>query len=137
MPKQRLPGTQTRPTATLGAFTQPSDLTVADLRDLPQVPSLFDPENRGLRAPLAFIRGFIRDMTAIADPTDEHNLEYIPTQVIAEPPALRPPSGRRHLALNQGPRRHRVRPVHLEQRGDRGRLDTADDQACPRPFDGP
>ncbi|MHB8794829.1 MAG: HEPN-associated N-terminal domain-containing protein [Candidatus Nanopelagicales bacterium] len=70
--------------ATLGEFTQLTDIEVVDLRDLPSVPSLFDASRRHLRGPLRFLQDFITDVTKIADPTDTQNLEYIPTQVIAE-----------------------------------------------------
>ena len=70
--------------ATIGAFTQLTDLALVDLRDLPDVPSLFDANRRHLRGMLIFMRDFITDVTKVADPSDTANLEYIPTQVIAE-----------------------------------------------------
>jgi hypothetical protein len=70
--------------ATVGLFTQLTDLTVVDLRDLPSIPSLFDPDKRHLRGPIEFLRDFVKDVTEVAKPEDTHNLEYIPTQVIAE-----------------------------------------------------
>ncbi|MHA6512981.1 HEPN-associated N-terminal domain-containing protein [Tessaracoccus sp. Z1128] len=70
--------------ATIGEFTQLSDLALVDLRDLPRVPSLFDEGRRHLRGMLSFLRDFIADVTKVSDPSDEANLEYIPTQIIAE-----------------------------------------------------
>ncbi len=68
----------------IGKFITTAPLTVVDLRDLPDYPSLFDPERRHLRAPLKFLYGFVKDATEVADPTDKHNLDYVPTQVVAE-----------------------------------------------------
>lgn len=70
--------------ATIGRFIQLADLVLVDLRDVSDVPSLFDERRRHLRAPLTFMRDFIADVTKVADPSDEQNLDYIPTQVIAE-----------------------------------------------------
>ncbi|MFC6238036.1 HEPN-associated N-terminal domain-containing protein [Longivirga aurantiaca] len=70
--------------ATVGMFTQLTDLSVVDLRDLPEVPSLFDPARRHLRGPVEFLLDFVKDVTEVASPDDRQNLEYIPTQVIAE-----------------------------------------------------
>jgi hypothetical protein len=69
---------------TLGRFTTTAPLTVVDLRDLPYVPSLFDPDRRHLRAMTQFLHEFVKDATQVADPTDIQNLDYVPTQVIAE-----------------------------------------------------
>lgn len=70
--------------ATVGQFVQLADLTLVDLRDLPPVPSLFDERDRHLRGARAFMRDFITDVTKVADPSDIQDLNYIPTQVIAE-----------------------------------------------------
>lgn len=69
---------------TLGKFMQLTNLSLVDLRDLPEVPSLFDAERRHMRGVLSFMRDFIADVTKVADPSDTANLDYIPTQVIAE-----------------------------------------------------
>lgn len=67
-----------------GKFITTAPLTVVDLRDLPDYPSLFDPQRRHLRAPIEFLYGFVKDATEVADPTDKQNLDYVPTQVVAE-----------------------------------------------------
>jgi hypothetical protein len=69
---------------TVGCFRTTVPLTVVDLRELPAVPSLFDPARRHLRAHTQFLRGFVRDVTKVADPSEEQDLDYVPTQVIAE-----------------------------------------------------
>lgn len=68
----------------VGRFVTTTPLEIVDLRDLPAVPSLFDPERRHLRAPIYFLHGFVKDVTEVADPTDKQNLDYVPTQVVAE-----------------------------------------------------
>lgn len=70
--------------ATVGRFTQLTTLRLVDLRDFPDVPSLFDERNRHLRPVRQFMRDFIADVTKVADPDDTVHLDYIPTQVIAE-----------------------------------------------------
>lgn len=68
----------------MGCFRTTFDLSVVDLRNPPPVPSLFDPGRRHLRAAIQFLRRFVEDATQIADPSDTQNLNYVPTQVIAE-----------------------------------------------------
>lgn len=68
----------------IGKFSTTAPLTVVDLRDLPDYPSLFDADRRHLRAPIEFLYGFVKDATEVADPTDKQNLDYVPTQVVAE-----------------------------------------------------
>jgi hypothetical protein len=68
----------------MGRFATTEALTVVDLRDLPAVPSLFDPDRRHLRASIQFLHGFVKDATEVADPSDVQNLDYVPTQVVAE-----------------------------------------------------
>ncbi|MBB3044242.1 hypothetical protein FHU40_004079 [Nocardioides soli] len=70
--------------ASIGRFTTAVPLTVVDLRDVPTVPSLFDPALRHLRPYIEFLHGFVRDVREVADPGDFQNLDYIPTQVMAE-----------------------------------------------------
>jgi hypothetical protein len=70
--------------ATVGQFMQLTDLALIDLRDRPPVPSLFDERDRHLRGVRTFMRDFITDVTKVADPSDIQDLDYIPTQVIAE-----------------------------------------------------
>jgi len=69
---------------TLARFLTKVPLLVVDLRDAPVVPSLFDAGRRHLRPAAQFMRDFIQNVTRIARPTDTQDLDYIPTQVIAE-----------------------------------------------------
>jgi hypothetical protein len=69
---------------TAGQFTLRHDIAVVDLSSLQDVPSLFDPLNRHRRAAAIFMRDFVRDVSAVASPSDQQNLDYIPTQIVAE-----------------------------------------------------
>lgn len=74
------------PTAMLsvGQFELVVPIGVVDLREATRVPSLFDSELRELRAPIAFLKAFIEDISKPSQPTDRQDLDYIPTQVITE-----------------------------------------------------
>jgi hypothetical protein len=69
---------------TLGRFALLRDVSVVDLTGVDDVPSIFDAAQRHRRAALVFMREFVADVTKIADPSDWQNLDYIPTQVVAE-----------------------------------------------------
>lgn len=69
---------------TIGEFELLSDITVVDLTRVDDVPSLFDVGRRHERAPIAFMRGFVQDVARVADPSDRQNLDYVPTQIVAE-----------------------------------------------------
>ncbi|MHA7274608.1 HEPN-associated N-terminal domain-containing protein [Arthrobacter sp. TMT4-20] len=69
---------------TVGLFKTTRALDVLDLTDLPAVPSLFDSKRRHLRAPIAFLTGFVEDITEVAHPSDEEKRVYIPTQKVAD-----------------------------------------------------
>ena len=68
----------------IGLFRTTRALDVLDLTDLPDVPSLFNSELRHLRAPFAFLAGFVEDITRVAEPSDKENSAYIPTQKVAD-----------------------------------------------------
>jgi hypothetical protein len=68
----------------VGQFVTGRNLRIVDLSVVPDVPSLFDPERRHLRASLQFIHRFVADATRTVAPDDREHLEYIPTQVVAE-----------------------------------------------------
>lgn len=70
--------------ATVARFETSRPLAVVDLVDLPDVPSLFDATRRGLRPAIRFLRGFAADVATPARPDDRQNLDYVPTQVVAE-----------------------------------------------------
>ncbi|TDL44668.1 HEPN-associated N-terminal domain-containing protein [Kocuria rosea] len=70
--------------ATVGTWKTTRPMLVVDLVELPVIPSLFDPERRHLRQALSFLHGFAADVARPARPDDYQNLDYVPTQVIAE-----------------------------------------------------
>lgn len=67
-----------------GKFLTATPLTIIDLRNLPNAPSLFDARRRNLRATISFLHDFVENVTQVADPSDSQNLDYVPTQVVAE-----------------------------------------------------
>ena len=68
----------------LGEFELNRPVRVVDLREAPELPSLFDVDRRYLRAPVTFLQSFIENVRAPSPPDDKQNLEYVPTQVITE-----------------------------------------------------
>lgn len=70
--------------ATIGLWETVRPMLVINLVDLPEMPSLFDPKTRHLRPDLQFLHGFTADATRPARPDDKQNLDYVPTQIVAE-----------------------------------------------------
>ena len=70
--------------ATLARWETARDLPVIDLVNLPEIPSLFDPACRDLRPAIRFLHDFAADVARPARPDDRQNLDYVPTQVVAE-----------------------------------------------------
>ncbi|TPW73603.1 HEPN-associated N-terminal domain-containing protein [Schumannella sp. 10F1B-5-1] len=69
---------------TIGKFALLRDVLVVDLTTAGAIPSLFDPEEGHKRAARKFMHDFVKDVAKIADPSDTQNLDYVPTQIIAE-----------------------------------------------------
>lgn len=80
-------------TLSVGQFSLVDSVRVIDLRDVPAVPSLFDPSLRELRAPIAFLQSFVEDIRKPSSPGDIQNLDYVPAQVITEYLKYQLPSG--------------------------------------------
>lgn len=55
-----------------------------DLRRPLLLPSLFDPDKRDRRPFIRFLRDFVHDVIKTAEPSDVQNLDYVPTQIVAE-----------------------------------------------------
>lgn len=70
--------------ASVARFRSTRTMTLLNLQDAPRVPSVFDLDRRHLRGPLGFLPGFVRDISKPSPPEDTQNLEYVPTQVLAE-----------------------------------------------------
>jgi len=69
---------------TIGTFNLLKKITVLDLVNLPDVPSLFDENNNIHRSPIIFLRRFREDCTKKVSEDDKEHIEYIPTQVVTE-----------------------------------------------------
>lgn len=72
--------------ATIGVFRTTETCRIVDLGLLPETPSIFDdsPESRALLAPLGFLHGFRRDLSARIQRDGRVHVEYVPTQVVCE-----------------------------------------------------
>lgn len=68
----------------IGVFRPMRDLKVLDLANLPDIPSVFDPDAHPLIHPLRFLHAFVGDLVQpIAHDGREH-IEYVPTQIVTE-----------------------------------------------------
>lgn len=69
--------------ASIGVFTTIRDCQIVDLTQLPEVPSIFDPNLGNCRRELAFLNQF---SDAISQPAREgyDQIDYVPTQVLTE-----------------------------------------------------
>ena len=72
-----------RPMITVAQFANLRKLRILDLREIPEVPSLFDEGSCHLRMPLIFMHRFAHE---ISKPIDDaaKPYEYVPTQVVTE-----------------------------------------------------
>lgn len=60
------------------------DINILDLADLPEIPSLFDEDNRWNRTPLIFLNEFMDDFSKPIIKDDREHIEYVPTQIVTE-----------------------------------------------------
>jgi hypothetical protein len=67
---------------TYAQFETTRPCKIVDFTRLPEVPSLFDTQNRHLRRSLMFLHDFVADLSA--DQDGQEHLEYVPTQVVTE-----------------------------------------------------
>lgn len=68
----------------VGTFETLEDIMVLDVRNAPDVPSLFDPEKAGDRSVAIFMQSFIDDFRAPIDRKRRPHVDYLPTQVVTE-----------------------------------------------------
>jgi len=68
----------------VATFKTLKKLRVLDLCNLPEVPSLFDPNGRHLRSSLIFMRDFKEEFRKPIRKNILENIEYVPTQVFTE-----------------------------------------------------
>jgi hypothetical protein len=69
---------------TVGKFETARSFPVLDLTRIPEVPSLFDSENRDNRADIIFLHRFIQDLSKPIEKDGREHIGYIPTQVVTE-----------------------------------------------------
>jgi hypothetical protein len=69
---------------TTGCFYNSIPLKLVDFTALPEIPSLFDVQNREKRNVIGFLSAFIKDLSNPVKPDDQVHIEYIPTQVVTE-----------------------------------------------------
>jgi len=73
-----------RPEWSAGEFATSQPCTVLDLSDIPEIPSVFDPDRRHLRRALIFLTHFAEQVAKpLSDDRREH-VDYVPTQVVSE-----------------------------------------------------
>jgi hypothetical protein len=71
--------------AILGEFETLRDLTLLDLTELPEIPSLYTETGRTFeRYDLTFLHRFARDLAQPIELDGREHIEYVPTQVITE-----------------------------------------------------
>ncbi|MCG2655917.1 RES family NAD+ phosphorylase [Hydrogenophaga sp. D2P1] len=66
------------------SFRTTRALRVVNFSDLPEEPSLFDPERRHLHPYFYFLRGFVREISQPVDRPLPSDIHYVPTQVVSE-----------------------------------------------------
>lgn len=70
--------------AICGIFNPIQNLTVIDLSEKIEIPSLFDEEKREDRFLLKFLQDFISDFTKPIERVDRSHIDYVPTQIVTE-----------------------------------------------------
>ncbi len=70
--------------ASIGRFENTRALHVIDLNNLPPYPSIFNGQTQDQRAPLRFLKEFVRDCTESIVKDGREHIEYVPTQVVTE-----------------------------------------------------
>ncbi|MBA7686096.1 hypothetical protein ES703_94535 [subsurface metagenome] len=70
--------------ASIATFNTLRRIKVLDLTNLPDTPSLFDPERRHLRSSLIFMGGFVHELSQPIVKDGNEHIEYVPTQVFTE-----------------------------------------------------
>lgn len=70
--------------ASSGTFQPVRNIRVLDLAELPQIPSVFDPDRRGLIHTLRFLHAFADDISKRIERDGREHIEYVPTQIVTE-----------------------------------------------------
>ncbi len=67
-----------------GTFELKTDMHALDLTSLPDIPSIFDEEERYLRSAIIFFHEFVKDLSKSVLKDDREHIEYVPTQIVTE-----------------------------------------------------
>lgn len=67
-----------------GRFILKEDLYLVDLCSLPNLPSIFDEERRGLISTVAFLYRFVDQIAKSVERDGMEHIDYVPTQVLTE-----------------------------------------------------
>lgn len=73
-----------QPYLTIGEFSLKQDIKVIDLRNLPELPSIFDESNIYKREDIIFLRAFVGELSEKIEKDGKEHIEYIPTQIVTE-----------------------------------------------------
>jgi len=68
----------------IARFATVRPLTIIDLSDLPELPSIFDGEQRDLRESLLFLRAFSKEVSRPVSQDGSEHIDYVPSQVVSE-----------------------------------------------------
>jgi len=68
----------------IATFKTLRKIRLLDLSNLPEIPSLFDPNQRHFRSPLISLRGFVQELSQPISKDKQEHIEYVPTQVFTE-----------------------------------------------------
>ena len=68
---------------TCAAFKTVTEMKIVDFTDLPEIPSMFDPDRGHRRREIEFLHEFVEELSKPVDPEDAQ-IEYVPTQIVTE-----------------------------------------------------
>lgn len=68
----------------IAEFKTTEDFLVLDLSDMPDMPSLFDSDNRRTREGLLFLNQFVQEISQPVRKDGQEHIDYVPSQVICE-----------------------------------------------------
>lgn len=73
-----------RPLLSTGKFKLKKGLQVVDMTNIPDIPSIFDEDNRIYLYKISFLKKFVHEISKQIERDKYEHIEYVPTQVITE-----------------------------------------------------
>lgn len=70
--------------ASIGCFKNLRKLNLIDFTKIPELPSVFDEDNRSLRNAILFLNSFVKDLSKPIEKDKSEHIEYVPTQIVTE-----------------------------------------------------